>query len=149
MPTREPFCETANHKHQTIYLRFFFFNSASMASLKSGIFFLVSSLPLMKTEGVPVLNTLIWRPLFRSRSIKELIPGSFKSSLNFSIFKPSPRAISSTLESESPHWLANSFSCISQNLPCLFAAMAAMAACLAKLWPGRGKCFMTNRTSFG
>ena len=43
-------------------------------------------------------------------------------------------------------WLANSLSCISQNLPCASAATAASAASGASGWNGSGLCRKTTRT---
>ena len=90
----------------------------------------------MKNEGVPCTPKLL--PIFMSASTLALVLGSSMAALYLAISRPISAAYFSRSAADSACWWANSLSCISQNLPCLPAAMAALAAGIAFLWKGNG-----------
>ena len=101
--------------------------------------------PLMKNAGVPSAPTCVpYRP-----SLVIAFASSVESLSRRHRFISSPIcfAHSSYLGSDSSVWCSNISLCISQNFPCLCAAIAAFAAGSAFGWKGSGSLRHTSFTS--
>ena len=135
-PLRQRRCARADSH---LALAPFSFSSASMTVLNSSTGWAPTRrVPLTKNVGVPVAPTAA--PSLASASTLSLNLPQSSAALNLAMLRPSSSAYFSSDGRSSACWLANSLSCISQNLPCSLAASAASAARCALSWNGSGSC---------